>query len=145
MFSVGLSGCFTREILGGSASGARATRPRVVAALQPAPDRIALRAPLRRLPSSPPKLIPAHPRNQPNGETIMAKKTTKSASDVTRYTAYSVREFERNGETDRDWMRIGVAFPHEDGKGFNLALHAVPVDGKVVLRLFEPRDESPQN
>jgi len=74
----------------------------------------------------------------------MAKKTTKVTSDVTRYTAYSVREFERNGETERDWMRIGVAFPHEDGKGFNLSLHAIPVDGKVVVRLFEPKDESPQ-
>jgi hypothetical protein len=89
-------------------------------------------------------LIPAHPRNQFNGENIMAKKITKPASDVTRFTAYTVREFERNGETECDWMRIGVAFPHEDGKGFNLALHAIPVDGKVVVRLFEPKDESAQ-
>jgi hypothetical protein len=89
-------------------------------------------------------LIPAHPRNELNGENFMAKKITKTTSDVTRYTAYSVREFERNGETDRDWMRVGVAFPHDDGKGFNVALHAVPVDGNVVLRLHEPREESPQ-
>lgn len=74
----------------------------------------------------------------------MVKKTHKPASDVTRFNAYTVREFERNGETDRDWMRIGVAFPHDDGKGFNLALHAVPVDGKVVLRLHEPKEETPQ-
>ncbi len=74
----------------------------------------------------------------------MAKKTTKVASDVTRFTAYTVREFERNGEAERDWMRIGVAFPHEDGKGFNLTLHATPIDGKVVVRLFEPKEEAPQ-
>jgi hypothetical protein len=74
----------------------------------------------------------------------MAKKNSKSASDVTRYTAYTVREFERNGQQDSDWMRIGVAFPHEDGKGFNLSLHAVPVDGKIVIRLHEPpAPESP--
>ena len=75
----------------------------------------------------------------------MVKKTTKATFDVIRYTAYSVREFENNGQTDRDWMRIGIAFPHEDGKGFNLSLHAIPVDGKVVVRLFEFKDEPPQH
>ncbi len=74
----------------------------------------------------------------------MTKKTNKPASDVTRLTAYTVREFERSGDTERDWMRIGVAFPHEDGKGFNLSLQAVPVDGKVVLRLHEPKEDAPQ-
>ena len=43
---------------GGAAQCARATRPRVVAALQPAPGRVALRAPLRLTPSSPPSLTP---------------------------------------------------------------------------------------
>jgi hypothetical protein len=75
----------------------------------------------------------------------MARKTNKPASESTRYTAYTVRDFERNGEAGSDWMRIGVAFPHDDGKGFNLSLHAVPVDGKVVLRLHETKDESPQD
>ena len=74
----------------------------------------------------------------------MAKKTTQTASDVTRFTAYTAREFERNGKTESDWMRIGVAFPHDDGKGFNLALHAVPIDGKVVVRLFEPKEDAAQ-
>ena len=74
----------------------------------------------------------------------MAKKTTQTASDVTRLTAYTVREFERGGKTESDWMRIGVAFPHDDGKGFNVSLHAVPIDGKVVLRLFEPKDDAAQ-
>lgn len=74
----------------------------------------------------------------------MAKKTTKPASDVTRFTAYTVREYERNGQPDSDWMRIGVAFPHEDGKGFNLTLHALPVDGKVVMRLYEPKEDAAQ-
>jgi hypothetical protein len=97
---------------------------------------------LRHPPHSPPKADPAQPRNQLNGENIMTKKTTKPASDTTRYTAYTIRDFERGGKPESDWMRIGVAFPHEDGKGFNLALHAVPVDGKVVLRLFEPKEDA---
>ena len=32
------------------------------------------------------------------------------------------------------WTRIGVAFAHKDGKGFNLLLETVPFDGKVTLR-----------
>lgn len=75
----------------------------------------------------------------------MAKNTNKPAApEAKRFTAYTVRDFERNGATEHDWMRIGVAFPHDDGKGFNLTLHAVPVDGKVVLRLHEPKEDAPQ-
>ena len=33
------------------------------------------------------------------------------------------------------WTRIGSAWPHADGKGFNLALIAVPFNGRIVLRL----------
>jgi len=74
----------------------------------------------------------------------MAKNTNKPAPETKRFNAYAVRDFERNGATEHDWMRIGVAFPNEDGKGFNLILHAVPVDGKVVLRLHEPKEDAAQ-
>jgi hypothetical protein len=71
-------------------------------------------------------------------------KTNKPAPETKRFNAYTVRDFERNGATEHDWMRIGVAFPNEDGKGFNLILHAVPVDGKVVVRLHEPKEDAAQ-
>jgi hypothetical protein len=29
--------------------------------------------------------------------------------------------------------RIGVAFPHKDGTGFNVEVHSFPLDGRVVL------------
>lgn len=74
----------------------------------------------------------------------MAKNTNKSAPETKRFNAYTVRDFERNGATEHDWMRIGVAFPNDDGKGFNLILHAVPVDGKVVVRLHEPKEDAAQ-
>jgi len=61
----------------------------------------------------------------------MAKNTTQAASDITRCTAYTLRKFEGNGQTDTDWMRIGVAFPHDIDKSFNLSLHAFPVEGKA--------------
>ena len=39
------------------------------------------------------------------------------------------------------WLNIGVAFPHKDGKGWNLQLQALPLDNKLVIR--EADDEAP--
>jgi hypothetical protein len=73
----------------------------------------------------------------------MSKKTKTAAPTApngTRFDAYSVREYDANGGKKSDWARIGVAFLHNDGKGFNIMLHALPVSGQVVLRLHEPKD-----
>jgi hypothetical protein len=46
------------------------------------------------------------------------------------------------------WTRIGSAWPHKDGKGFNLQLSALPANGdRLVLReLAKPdRDEETQD
>jgi hypothetical protein len=51
-----------------------------------------------------------------------------------------VRFFDANGVNKSDWTRVGVAFPHNDGKGFNVLLQALPLDGKMVLRLHEEKD-----
>jgi hypothetical protein len=55
-----------------------------------------------------------------------------------------VRAFERNGAAEHDWMRISAALPHKDGKGLDVMLQAVPVDGKVVLRLHESKENATQ-
>ena len=48
--------------------------------------------------------------------------------------AYSVREFDgADGKKARAWTRIGVAFPHKDGTGFNVEVHSFPLDGRIVL------------
>ena len=50
--------------------------------------------------------------------------------------AFQVRE----GKDDNSfWTRIGVAWATKDGKGYTLQLDAVPLDGKVVLRLNETK------
>lgn len=33
------------------------------------------------------------------------------------------------------WTRIGAAWPHEDGKGYNVDLIAIPVSGRLVIRV----------
>jgi hypothetical protein len=45
--------------------------------------------------------------------------------------AYSV--VKREGQEDY-WLNLGLAFPHKDGKGFNIILQALPLDGKIVCR-----------
>ena len=52
-----------------------------------------------------------------------------------RYTAYTIVKRDKK---DDFWLNIGVAFPHDDGKGFNVFLQALPIsDGKIVLREAE--------
>jgi len=54
--------------------------------------------------------------------------------------AYAVRNFvKKTGEGDSSWTRIGAAFLHKDGKGLDLVLEAVPVSGRIVLRLNTPK------
>ena len=55
-----------------------------------------------------------------------------------RYDVYVVEEYkDKAGEDKSTWTRIGAAWPHKDGKGFNAELRALPVNGKLVIRRFE--------
>lgn len=69
-----------------------------------------------------------------------SKPATKTAAD--RYDAFTVREYQSNGETKHDWTKIGVAFPNQDGKGFRVTLSALPLDGVIVVRLHEPKEQT---
>lgn len=44
---------------------------------------------------------------------------------------------------DDYWLNIGSAFPHDDGKGYNVLLQALPIshDGqcKIVIREYDPK------
>lgn len=48
--------------------------------------------------------------------------------------AYAVEKF---GEGKSHWTDIGAAWPHKDGKGFNVKLNLVPLSGEIVIR--EPK------
>jgi hypothetical protein len=45
--------------------------------------------------------------------------------------AYHVRD--REGSKGF-WTRIGSAWTHADGKGFNIQIETVPFDGRITLR-----------
>jgi len=71
---------------------------------------------------------------------------TTEQSAPQRLYAYSVREFDgADGKKARSWTRIGVAFPHKDGTGFNVEVHSFPLDGRIVLfpADADARDEEP--
>jgi hypothetical protein len=53
------------------------------------------------------------------------------------YQAYTVVKRESQ---DDFWLNIGAAFMHQDGDGFNVVLQALPINGKIVLRL--PKEDA---
>ena len=55
------------------------------------------------------------------------------------YIAYNVQQ-SRNGKGH--WTRIGAAWQHKDGKGYDIDMSCTPVDGRVTLR--EMRDQRQQ-
>jgi hypothetical protein len=67
------------------------------------------------------------------------KKNEKNAASKTpSHVAYQVRD--REGKSSF-WTRIGSAWEHADGQGFNVLLEAVPLDGRVTLRVAsEPKE-----
>ena len=53
---------------------------------------------------------------------------------------YTVRE---TGNQNNDfWTKIGVAFSHNDGKGFSIMLDALPVNGKMTIRVADGKKQS---
>ncbi len=40
-----------------------------------------------------------------------------------------------------NWIQIGAAWPNKDGKGFNLACDAMPLSGRIVMRVIAEREE----
>lgn len=58
---------------------------------------------------------------------------TKSTSPA--YIAYHVRDG-KPGEKGF-FNRVGVAFANGDGKGFNILLDSIPLDGRITLRVLE--------
>ena len=57
---------------------------------------------------------------------------TREVHQSPSHRAYTV--VKRGEGQDDYWLNIGAAFPHQDGKGFNVVLQALPTDAKIVMR-----------
>ena len=55
-----------------------------------------------------------------------------SSSKAPSHYVYQVRD--REGQKGI-WTRIGAAWPQRDDKGFNVQLDAIPLDGRITLRV----------
>lgn len=44
---------------------------------------------------------------------------------------------------DAIWTPIGAAWPNKDGLGFNVSCDAVPLTGRIVMRVIQERPAEP--
>jgi len=65
-------------------------------------------------------------------------KKSETATKAPSHVAYQVRD--REGKKSY-WTRIGSAWAHADGKGFNVQLEAVPLDGRITLRVASEKKD----
>ena len=65
----------------------------------------------------------------------------------THFNIFTVEEFDAPTAQDKDrkaksWSKVGVAFPHKEGTGFNIQLRSLPVDGKLVVLPANANEEA---
>ncbi len=56
--------------------------------------------------------------------------------------AYLVENYESKSEKKSNWTQIGSAWPHSDGKGFNIKLKSMPIDGNITIRAVKEESSS---
>jgi hypothetical protein len=62
---------------------------------------------------------------------------TAATSKAPSHTAYQIR----NGKNGKSYKtRIGAAWAHADGTGFNILIDAVPLDGRITLFVPEKKE-----
>lgn len=62
---------------------------------------------------------------------------------MSKHPTHTIYNVEPRGEGKKDfWQRIGAAWQHEDGEGFNLSIDYMPLKaGRIVIR---SRSEKPE-
>ncbi len=70
----------------------------------------------------------------------MAKQTKTTQNQAPSHDVFHVTG---DGDNAR-WTKLGAAWQHKDGEGFNLALNFVPVTpgGRFVVRKAKPKTEA---
>ena len=65
--------------------------------------------------------------------------TQQTSPKAPSHIVYQVRD--RGEGRKAFWTRIGSAWAHSDGKGFNVQLECVPLDGRITLRVASEKKE----
>ena len=75
-----------------------------------------------------------------------ARRTQKSeqAPAAPKYLGVFITEdYQSNGEDRTSYTRVGVAFPHKKGSGFNIEIQSgISVSGQLVALVPRPREDS---
>jgi len=79
-------------------------------------------------------------------ETLMAKENVLAgAASQTFLNVFMVENYKaETGRMAGRWTKVGVAFPHREGVGFNVELQAFPRDGRLVVLPPKDLDETSQ-
>jgi hypothetical protein len=69
--------------------------------------------------------------------------TMSNDSNTKARPTHRIYSVTKNGDSKANWQEIGAAWPHKDGKGFNLKFTARPLDGaEIVLRVATAEKEA---
>ena len=68
----------------------------------------------------------------------MSNATNSKPSNLPTHAVYQVRD--REGKSGI-WTRVGSAWSHSDGQGYSVQLDAVPLDGRISLRLITEKQD----
>jgi len=63
----------------------------------------------------------------------MTDATETAKSKAPTHLVYQIRAYKNGGEARSNWTKIGVAWAHKKGQGFNIQLDAFPVDGRLTV------------
>jgi hypothetical protein len=79
-------------------------------------------------------------------QTQTARATAPAETTAPTYlNVFTVEEYESNGKPQKRWTKIGAAFPHKEGIGFNIELKAFPLDGRLVALPPDTDDNNSRN
>ena len=67
----------------------------------------------------------------------MSQSTNTQTKKVPSHAVYHIND---RGEKSF-WTRIGSAWQHTDGKGFNVQIDCVPLDGRIALRIASEKKD----
>jgi len=63
--------------------------------------------------------------------------TNSTKASKPTHSAYVVKEFSDGSKSF--WNRVGSAWKHKDGDGFNVQLETIPLDGRITLRVNDQK------
>lgn len=63
------------------------------------------------------------------------------ATETTNTPAFILYRVEGSGQ-HANWTKIGAAWPNRDGKGFSIKCEAVPLQGRIIMRAYQPKPKA---